>query len=137
MATDLTNYNNPYKRSPGISAVGSYQMAGKPYLTGGLLVAGEEKPIEFPNVTKEIFIQGAQNGNINLTFASTGSKGSVRSGYHYLTVPSAGIKLDVMCRRIFVHTANPAAVGDFQVYASLTGIDASEMFHLTGSGISE
>ena len=57
MATDLTNYNNPYERSPGLSSVGSYLMAGKPYLSGCALVAGEEKAFHFPNVTKRIFIQ--------------------------------------------------------------------------------
>lgn len=138
MATDLTNYNNPYERSPGLSSVGSYLMAGKPYISGCSLVAGEEKPFHFPNVTKKIFIlPTGENPNINLTVASTSSKGSVVSGQHYLTIPQNGLEIDIMCTKVFVHTANPAAVGSCQIYASLTGINVDNMFHLTGSGIDE
>jgi len=136
MATDLTNYNNPYERSPGLSSVGSYLMAGKPYFTGAELVAGEEKVVEFPNVTKKVFIQ-PQGTFINISAASTSSQGSVVSGYHYLTVPTNGIEIDIMCTKLYVHCANPGQAAAFQLYASLTGINVDNMFHLTGSGITE
>lgn len=137
MATDLTNYNNPYERSPGLSSVGSYLMAGKPYMSGCDLVAGEEKAFHFPNVTKKVLILPVGSPNINISVASTGSKGSVAAGKHFITLPQAGIELDIMCTKIFVHTANPGAVGAVQIYASLTGINVDNMFHLTGSGITE
>ena len=137
MATDLTNYNNPYERSPGLSSVGSYLMAGKPYISGCSLVAGEEKAFHFPNVTKSVFVLPQGTPNINISVASTSSKGSVVAGKHFITVPQAGLEIDIMCTKIFVHTANPAQTGECQIYASLTGINVDNMFHLTGSGIDE
>ena len=136
MATDLTNYNNPYERSPGLSSVGSYLMAGKPYFTGAALVAGEEKVVEFPNVTKKLFIQPMGTA-INISAASTGSMGSVVAGKHFLSVPTDGIEIDIMCSKLYVHAGAPGQVASFQIYASLTGIGVDNMFHLTGSGITE
>ena len=42
MATDETNYNNPYMRSPGLNDAGSYLVSGKPYYTGSAILTGEE-----------------------------------------------------------------------------------------------
>lgn len=46
------------KYKSGLRNVGSYQVAGKPYITGNIgLGQGAEDKIEFPNVTKEVKIR--------------------------------------------------------------------------------
>ena len=52
--------NNIY--GVGLRNVGSYQVAGTPYLTASNL-SNEEKQFEFPNVTKKIIVENTHIPN--------------------------------------------------------------------------
>ena len=136
MATDQTNYNNPYVRSPGLNNVSSYMVSGKPYLSGASFGAGDEVEFRFPAVTKEIMVKGT---NVTMTLVSTSSAGSVISGMHKWDIPSSTVAdtFDIKCKEIYFHTTNGGQPGEVVLYASLTGIGAQEMFNLTGSGVTE
>ena len=138
-----------YYRQNGIGAVGSYQVSGVPYLTGAVISVGAEQKIEFPTVAKSILIvnkdlDGSTNGEVNVSFNATGS-GNVISGYHYIPLNAAeqNITLNVKCKEIYISSptlkiggaANTAA--EWFLVAELTGIDNSEMFELTGTGLTE
>jgi len=138
-----------FKYSAGLGSVGSYQVSGIPYLTGAVTIVGAEQKIEFPSVAKSILIvnkdlDGATNGEINISFNATGS-GNVISGYHYIPLNTAeqNITLNIKCREIYI--SSPAtkigggenSAAEWFMVAELTGIDSNEMFSLTGSGLTD
>jgi len=137
--TDL-NFTN-YKYGVGLRNVGSYQVSGHPYVTGSTFTyAGEELKISFPFITKSITVIASGSTNnplIGVTFNSTGSTGDIMTGKHFITMDSSGdsMTFDTKCKEIFIHGLN--ATSGFELYASLTNIDPSNMYDLTGSGLTD
>ena len=133
MATDETNYNNPYIRSPGLGDVGSYLVSGKPYYTGSVIPDGSEIRFAFPSITKEIMVQGS---NVIMQPLSSSSPGYDPTHGHYMTINAGTVyKFDMKCKEIFFKVAVNGNPGSVEVYASLSGINQDYMFALTGSGI--
>lgn len=142
-----------HNRSPGLGAVGSYQVSGHPYITGSTTFASNTSvQIDFPNVTRRIIVRNTDgNADIEVSFRPTGSADiggidqvpvSVLSASHGITVKQmtaasgrlSELDMNVKCRRIYI-TNSSAEVGSWQLYAELTGIDANQMYELTGSGV--
>tara|TARA_R110002126_G_scaffold63966_4_gene164028 strand:- start:228 stop:638 length:411 start_codon:yes stop_codon:yes gene_type:complete len=133
MATDETNYNNPYMRSPGLNDAGSYLVSGKPYYTGSAILTGEEVRFAFPAVTKEIVVQGT---NVLMQPLPSTSPGYNAAHSHYFTINQNTVyTFDMKCNEIIFKAGPVAGPGSVEVYASLTGINQAYMFPLTGSGI--
>lgn len=127
-----------YQYRAGLQNVGSYQVGGTPYLTGGI-VSDNEVMIEFPNVTKNILVSNT-SGTIGLRvhFNPTGS-GNVIGGHHYFTLSNKGdnVTFNQKCKQIFISLETPGTDGSFELVADLTGILPKEMFPLTGSGLTD
>jgi hypothetical protein len=123
---------------PGLGSVGSYQIAGTPFITGTVLPDGQEVHVAFPAVTKEFTIF-TNKEYVYLTFLATGSDaGVVARSHRVMILPTGSVQpytFDAKCKDIFIHNAGDTNA-DITVYASLTGIETQNMFHLTGSGIS-
>ena len=150
---------------PGIRSVGSYQVAGHPFITGSTnLDNNKVQMVEFPFVSKSFTVI---NNNVNsgedlrVHFQSGSSlAGSpitkpgdfdqsggttiaaaddVIAGLHFITVPAgfASVTFDVKCKRFYI--SNGSGVDDlsYQVMADLTNISTDRMYHLTGSGITD
>jgi len=110
-----------FQYTVGLNNVGSYQVAGSPYLTASS-VTDEVKTINFSNVTK------------NITLLNTGS-----DHLHCYFVPSPSVKLvlpadkkmsmDVKCKELYVSASTGTG---FQLFAELTNIPTSRMFSLNG-----
>ena len=49
---DQSRYYNP--SGPGINSVGSFQVSGRPFLTGSVMANNSQLQINFPTVTKEL-----------------------------------------------------------------------------------
>lgn len=139
-----------YTRYPpvGIGNVGSYQVAGTPFITGSTaagLALGAEAKIEFPAVTKRItvFASGSAS-NIRVHFASKdeGDGGAI-AGEHFVELNNAtggpveteSFTFNVKCKELYI--TSRAASSGFKVYAELTRIPPREMYPLSGSGINE
>ena len=125
----------PRNRRPGIGNVGSFQVAGTPFLTGTATISnGTEFRIDFPAVTKNIkvFCTHADN-SIRVHFDSK-DDGSTISNKHFLTVTSGSVDLGVKCKTIYISNASGGA-SSFELYAELTGIEPGMMFELDGAGI--
>ena len=131
----------------GIGAVGSYQVSGVPWITGsganGLAVGVEDK-ISFPSVAKSVMVQlhDSNSDVIHVHFNSSGSNGGVWEGNHFfpLTTDESSITFNVKCKEIWI--SNPptgnggsGSPSGYRVVAELTGISTTEMFVLTGSGL--
>jgi len=125
----------------GVNNVGSYQVAGVPFITGSNgLRTGQEKKISFPMVTKRVSVMrhtSASAGKMRVHFNSTGS-GAVVAGYHFIELDSDEDSFDfgIKCKEIYVSNAG-SATQEFRIYAELTQIPTGSMFTLTGSGLTE
>ena len=123
----------------GLRNVGSYQVAGHPYITGSTLVTNEEMKVAFPYVTKSItVIASGSASSIRIHFNATGS-GNVRAGKHYISLNSAedAVTFNAKCKEIYISSANGGGDRGFQLLASLTGIEVGHMYDLTGSGLTD
>jgi hypothetical protein len=141
ISPDTTNYY--IGPSVGLGNTPSYQASGGPFVTGSALAAGEEIRINFPAVTKEIVLFPTdQADQVLLSFAPSGSD-RVAAGNHMLPFPqdlsgvaSYPVVLNIKTDRVYVSSAAGAPSG-WKIYAALTGINVSNMYALTGSGITD
>jgi hypothetical protein len=137
-ADDTKYYQGGFNRSPGIASVGSYQVAGRPFLTGSSnLDIGDEDKIKFPNVTKEIFVQNNGKADLRVHFVPQTSTNKPFTNFVLLNRISGSVRMGVKCRTVYVSNASAIDDGNYNIYAELTGIEPGMMFALTGSGISE
>tara|TARA_R110000744_G_scaffold7682_1_gene26559 strand:- start:73 stop:483 length:411 start_codon:yes stop_codon:yes gene_type:complete len=133
-----------YEYKVGLGHVGSYQVGGKPYLTGTLLLGagpnnGEVK-ISFPTVTKNVLITNTSASvPIRVHYNSATALGNVISGHHYFTLEDKkdSVSLGNKCKEIYISLETAGTDGSFELVADLTGISSNEMFSLTGSGLTD
>ena len=100
----------PRNRRPGIGNVGSFQVAGTPFLTGTATISNNtEFRIDFPAVTKNIKVFCTHaNNSIRVHFDSK-DDGSTISNKHFLTVTSGSVDLGVKCKTIYISNASGGA----------------------------
>ena len=123
----------------GLRNVGSYQVSGHPFLTGGLLNTGEETVVTFPFVAKNVTVMASgSNVRMRAHFNATGS-GRVVGGLHYwpLDGDTTAIEFNTKCKEVWISCVAGSATTGFHVVADLTGIDAGHMYDLTGSGLTD
>jgi len=126
----MANYTN---YTSGLGNVAAYQVSGKPFLTGSNVAATVVKKIEFPNVTKSFTLVNTGSADIRMYFIDPDVSPAADTGLHRFTLsPNSSFTMDVKCSEIYIK-----AVGDsgFELIAELTGIPATTMYKLTGSGI--
>tara|TARA_R110002110_G_scaffold131915_2_gene313019 strand:+ start:336 stop:782 length:447 start_codon:yes stop_codon:yes gene_type:complete len=138
-----SNYLNRY--GVGLHNVGSYQVAGWPWITGSAIGTGQEHHIKFPMVTKELTIimsgtladKPGVGEDLKIHFTSTGSDGPSVSEHHFITLANDqdSITLNVKCKEVFV-SAYGSNIG-YECIALLTNVPTGSMFILTGSGVNE
>ena len=148
-----------YKKSVGLRNVGSYQISGTPWITGSAdLDDGKVHMIELPFVSKSITVintNATSGDDLRIHFQSgsatavtfPGSSGAqtiaaaddVIAHNHFITVPpgNSSLTLDVKCSKFYISQNSSNNNLKYQVFAELTQIPTSSMYHLTGSGISE
>ena len=125
----------------GVNNVGSYQVAGVPWITGSsALGKGHEVRFEFPKITKNITVISLGSEDIRVHFNSTSSLGGAQviTGLHYITLNSAedSISMNVKANELYISA--PAANGgnaSWTVIAELTNILPPPNWVLTGSGL--
>ena len=127
----------------GIGAVGSYQVAGVPYLTGSTIAPGQEHKIEFPTVAKSVLVinkdTDSSQSELQVHFNSQ-TDGAVVSGRHYFPLDDQkdSISFNVKCKEIYISAPGTGAGNSrYFLVAELTGIATTQMFNLTGSGLTD
>ena len=133
-----------FKYGVGLRNVGSYQVAGSPFITGSDNINnGVEDKIEFPKVTKSITVHSLSSSDgtgIDVHFNSLAAGvGNVSSGNHFKRLSGDEIfTFNVKCKEIYI--SNPATGAQplkYRVIAELTNIPTSSMYVLTGSGLTD
>ncbi len=138
------SFKQPY--TVGLHSVGSYQVAGTPYLTGAIDQADAATVrIQFPYVTNRIIVRrkagsGTDAEGVQVHFRESDAPGGhvlESGGHHYWSLDNdEELDMRVKCKEIHI-TNNSGAVASWQLYAELTNINAKSMFTLTGSGITD
>jgi len=118
----------------GIGNVGSYQVAGYPWVTGSVLTGGgDEVHVTFPLVTKSLKVTARGAGEVNIHWAPLAG-GNVIAGNHFLMLTGSGDTVDIPCKCRDVYVSSPGAATEFDLFAELTGIPTDQMIFMTGSG---
>ncbi len=133
--------NEPYmKYRAGIGHVGSYQVSGIPWITGSTDIDnGQEHKISFPYVAKSVTVINKSAVDLRIHFNSTSSDGGAQviTGQHYITLTEDrdSITFNVKCKEIYISNGSGDANGSYEVVAELTSIETTNMYALTGSGL--
>jgi len=126
--------------SSGLQNVGSYQVAGVPYITGSnTLGANGEDCISFPNVTKTVTVINHTSNAIRIHFNSS-SAGPIHSGFHYVELDSDedSYTFNIKCKEIYISApSGNSGDAEYRVVAELTHIHTGRMYDLTGSGLTD
>jgi len=133
--------------TPGVNNVGSYQMAGLPYLSGSEdLKAAEEDRHTFNPIAKSVTVFNHGHQHIRIAFAATGAMNTPETSHHFITLSgtsataglSGSTSLTLNGRMKDVYISNPSALATrYEIYAELTNIASGEMLTPTGSGVSD
>ena len=133
MAFDNYNYGT------GLSNVGSYQVSGKPFMSGGIAVTVASSPIKisFPTVTKWIYVSSSAAVKVGMTSRGTVGNANANDGIHYFKVNTAGGQklpsLELKCTELYLSSSvGGDAVVD--VVAGLTGIAIERITNISLSG---
>lgn len=162
MATDLKTGQAIFTGAPstGLRNVGSYQVAGHPFITGSsTLGQNQVQMVEFPYVAKSftvINIETVAGNDIRVHFQSGSTMSAITkpgedgtatiadtdnviAGFHYVTVPAGhgALTFDSKCSRVYISQNADNSDFKYQVFAELTNIPTRRMYHLTGSGITD
>ena len=133
--------NEPYmKYRAGLGHVGSYQVSGIPWITGSTDIDnGQEHKISFPYVAKSVTIINKSAVDLRIHFNSTSSDGGAQviTGLHFITLTEDrdSISFNVKCKEIYISNGSGDANGSYEVVAELTSIETTNMYALTGSGL--
>ena len=117
----------------GLGSVGSYQVSGKPFLSGNLNPPDLGNPalkIEFPSVTRWILINAhdvTQELNVKVAFSQNGFSTNNYMTIHgdYNKYPFTMPVLEMKVSEIYLS----GTVTDVDVVAGLTGISNSEILN--------
>ncbi len=128
--------SNHFSYKAGLGNVGSYQVAGRPWITGSVMAPSGTCTVHFPSVTKSMTIIascGTREGNINTTHTGSlavyfgpqpsamwdGSNIRQITQNHYISLldPEDAITFDVKCKQIHITClgyGNPSTPSDYQ-----------------------
>ena len=108
-----------YNYKPGLGNVGSFQVSGAPFVTGGVNATSATR-VSFPRVTRWIMVANPHpSQNVKIGFSENGVNGS---NYAYLSFGSNTPRLELKVTEIWL--SGSAAVN---VMAGLTGIESTSI----------
>ena len=132
----MSNNAGSFNYSVGIGHVGSFQVSGHPFITGSTAIdMAAVHTITFPRVAKKVVVTSRSSEDLQIYFThpSTGDAGAK----HYVTLVDNkdSFTFNVKCKEMYIMSLGNG--GAYELYAELTGIETKEMYHLTGSGLTD
>lgn len=124
-----------YKYGTGLSNVGSYQVSGKPFVSGGLsAISGEALKITFPSVTRWIYVINHDSGatrHVKVGFSENGLEGDnwFRIGPQSAGETHFSQRLELKATEVYFTGSS-----DFDLVAGLTGISRDRITNISPSG---
>jgi len=112
--------NNVY--GVGLRNVGSYQVAGSPYLTASVFTS-VEMLFTFPYVTKRILVHNTGSNDVEVYFQA--------SPENKLILP-AGKKIDMDAKCSSLYISIDSGQAGVQIFAEVTNIEVGRMYSFSG-----
>jgi hypothetical protein len=119
-----------FQYKAGLHHVGSYQISGIPYVTGGLTAptgSGTPISIDFPSVTQFITVTNGStvvsNAYLRVGYSLSGTQGT----NYTLVPPMSSITYEVRATKLFLLGNTTAITGLVSVAAGLTGITGYDL----------
>ena len=120
-----------YKYGTGLSNVGSYQVSGKPFLSGGIAITKANSPISvaFPTVTRWVYV--SSSGPVKVGMSHKGVD-ATNDGINYVTVCGGhSPRLEIKCTAVFLSSSANQTI---DIAAGLTGIPVERIDYISPSG---
>lgn len=127
----------------GISNAASYQVSGRPWITGSALsgtatATDGQVQINFPAITKSFTVINRDASTLYIHFDSVANANVVNYGHYVsLTNQDDSFGFDVRSKTVYISLSGTFQTGSFELFAELTGIRIDDMSDnwLSGSGI--
>jgi hypothetical protein len=141
-----TRTGPPFFYKPGLHNVGSYQVSGRPWITGSdAHPANTEVQVKFPSVAKSFTVinltgSGLGSSQLFVHFAPGSSGTETIANKHYIPLDTHedSYTFNVKCSSVYISAPSTnGQIARWRIMAELTNIQTSSMFILTGSGITE
>lgn len=136
MSTDVN-----YRYDIGLGNVGSYQVSGRPFVSGGINAASTEEPfrLNFPYVTRWVYVTNHDTTRVlKVGFSEIGVAGTnyFRLGHAFTgsTTAPAGSPTNSARLELKVQELWFTGSTDFDVMAGLTGVDTARINNVSPSG---
>lgn len=111
-----------YHLNQGLNHVGSYQVSGVPFIYSSTITAGNSETVEFPKVTKVVYVENLGSTNpLTISFST--------SPLAKVIIP-AGDSIEMTVKSGSI-TVESAAGTTYQIYASLTSIPRERIAGIT------
>tara|TARA_R110002110_G_scaffold15269_2_gene68984 strand:- start:9 stop:437 length:429 start_codon:yes stop_codon:yes gene_type:complete len=131
---------NYYQYKPGLGAVGQYQSAGKPFLSGGINVSALSSAgttpykVEFPSVTSWISVRNLdETGGQNCIVAFSANGMPSQGGTNYFTLPDAGATVPIVSPNVInlkvTEVYLEGTSTNVEIVAGLTSIATKEIIN--------
>ena len=120
-----------YKYDTGLGNVGSYQVSGKPFVSGGI-DASQAFKVEFPSVTRWIYVVNHGNADCRIGFSEEGVEGTnyIRIGREAGDQGTQHTdRLELKVTEVYLSGSNSV-----DIMAGLTGIPVQRITNISPSG---
>jgi len=118
-----------YNYKAGLGNVGSYQVAGIPYVTGSIASSATAKRIVFPSVTSWVMVSNVGgSADVKVGFSKNGIDGTSGNNYFMVNQDQVTPRLELKLTELWVSGAN-----EVSVMAGLTGISETNINNSTVS----
>ena len=115
-----------YQYGVGLQNVGSYQVSGKPWVSGGIDLSNGTVSLSFPDVTGWIMVSNATADSCKIGFSAFGVGGTeTGQGTNYFTVPANSTTERLYVKVTELHLTGASTSVD--VMAGLTYINSAEI----------
>ena len=127
-----TNFIKSYKADVGLNHVPAYQASGRPWASGSIAAASGYVRLEFPYVTRWIYITNHGTGSVKVGFSERGVSASANyfrvHGATTTTTAPQTIRLELKVSEIWIHGQSD----EVDVVAGLTTVPAVRTSGSTG-----
>jgi len=128
----MANFKKSWRTEVGLNHVPAYQVSGRPFATGGL-DARETISVDFPYLTRWIYIHNSGADDLKVGYSLAGVSGS-----YFFRVPSRSSNREGNSARLEVKVSQLWFTGstDFDVAAGLTTISPERVSGSLGPNFS-
>ena len=129
--------SNQFKYTVGLNNVGSYQVSGIPFVTGGITVPDSGSTpfkIEFPFVTRWFTLAHEDSKHLRFGFSANGVKNGNYFIAHEDNHPTQNGPYEMKITELYLLSDSGQAVNNVAVMAGLTNIPVERVNNISPSG---